>query len=227
MLYIFKVWELLLCERKTWFLQRFLCAAAAELRPFSAGAAESRRSISSLQPPGRPADLTHLLFIHPDIFRKRFTALLNLFLYISHFLLDVTHQILQDLLRLTRRLRLNKRQKLQEVWISYLHVAHDLPKCTFCLGQERTGAAWCCCAAGLDLGKRLLMRGRSPVRCRRADVTAVFKGFFFPLRMGLGLYWCWEQPPWHAGPERAYLCFWRFKLRADEFKFDSGGNGCL
>lgn len=128
---------------------RDAAAAAPAGKGRSSAAALTHGSITSLHPAGElTTRLPRLFFIHSDIINTLFTALLILFLLIPHFLLDVTHHIVLILLRLSW----DKQQKLQELWISYLHISHDVPKRTFWPGQERTGAACRCCAVVLDLG---------------------------------------------------------------------------
>lgn len=91
------------------------------------------------------------------------------------------------------RLSWKKPQKLQEVWIAHLHVAHDLHTAHFVSGtedssgQERTGAAWCCCCCGSWSGEALVDAGTQPCpvpqgwrHCRLWVVPPR------PPRMGLG-----------------------------------------
>lgn len=98
---------------------------------------------------------------------------------------DVTHQILLFCFVFYPRWVSTSTRSCRKSGFLTWTLPMILPNRTLGPGRERTGAAWCCCAAVLDL-----MRGRSPVRCRRADVTAVIEFFYFqdgvgsPLMLG-------------------------------------------
>lgn len=177
--------------RKTWLYRAFHVKAAApagkgrsSAAPLSHGpASDPIRSIRTLQD-SRLIPPTSLFysFLHNDL----------TFLCPSHFVSvdssywrDVTHQILLFCFVFYPRWVSTSTRSCRKSGFLTWTLPMILPNRTLGPGRERTGAAWCCCAAVLDL-----MRGRSPVRCRRADVTAVIEFFYFqdgvgsPLMLG-------------------------------------------
>lgn len=180
---------------KTWLYRAFHVKAAApagkgrsSAAPLSHGpASDPIRSTRSHQiPPGQSADPTDqlILFIPTQWlnFSMPFSFCFSWFVTLTW---RHASNFLVCLFFYPRWVSISTRSCRKSGFLTWT-LPMILPNRTLGPGRERTGAAWCCCcAAVLDL-----MRGRSPVRCRRADVTAVIEFLYFqdgvgsPLMLG-------------------------------------------